>query len=68
MMGAGPLLQCYAYFLIAGCWTRFVSPSFATMTEKVQQAEGQLLDAHVRLRGSHAAPSTPALRAHPPHS
>lgn len=35
-MGAGPLVQCYTYFLVAGCWTRFVSPSFATMTERVQ--------------------------------
>ena len=35
MMGGGPLLYCYTYFAIAGWWARFVSPSFATMTEKV---------------------------------
>ena len=49
MMGVKPLLQCYGYFFIAGSWTRYVSPSFATMTEDVQQAEGTLLDGHTRL-------------------
>lgn len=51
MMGTSPLLQCYGYFFAAGMWTRFVSPSFATMTEAVQQAEGTLLDGHTRLHG-----------------
>ena len=49
MMGGQQLVQCYTYFFVAGCWTRFVSPSFATMTERVQQAEGTLLDSHSRV-------------------
>lgn len=49
MMGTQPLLHCYGYFLLAGSWARFVSPSFATMTEAVQQAEGNLLDSHTRM-------------------
>ena len=49
MMGAKPLLACYGYFLLAGSWTRYVSPSFATMTERVQAAEGTLLDGHTRI-------------------
>ena len=30
MMGGGQLLQCYAYFLLAGSWARFVGPAIAS--------------------------------------
>ena len=49
MMGGQQLVQCYTYFFVAGCWTRFVHPSFATMSAAAQRAEGQLLAGHTRL-------------------
>ena len=39
MMGKGPLMRCYGYFLFAGSWSRFVAPAFATMTEHCQQVQ-----------------------------
>ena len=35
-MGGRQLAQCYAYFFAAGCWTRFVGPSFSTMSAAKQ--------------------------------
>ena len=49
MMGGRQLAQCYAYFVFAGCWARFVGPSFATMSADVQLAEGTLAAGHARL-------------------
>ena len=49
LMGGKQLAQCYAYFFAAGCWTRFVGPSFATSSAAKQRAEGQLLAGHTRL-------------------
>ena len=49
MMGGRQLAQCYAYFVVAGCWARFVGPSFATMSADVQLAEGTLAAGHARL-------------------
>jgi len=49
LMGGKQLVQCYAYFFAAGCWTRFVGPSFATSSAAKQRAEGRLLAGHTRL-------------------
>ena len=68
MMGVKPLLQCYGYFFIAGSWTRYVSPSFATMTEDVQQAEGTLLDGHTRLHSYAEEVTTPTPHTALPHA
>ena len=49
LMGGKQLAKCYAYFFAAGCWTRFVGPSFATSSAAKERAEGQLLAGHARL-------------------
>lgn len=49
MMGPGQLVRCYSFFIAAGCWTRFVGPSIATMTTTVAAAEAELLGQHSHL-------------------
>jgi ATP-binding cassette, subfamily D (ALD), peroxisomal long-chain fatty acid import protein len=49
LMGGKQLAKCYAYFFAAGCWTRFVGPSFASSSAAKERAEGQLLATHTRL-------------------
>ena len=49
MMGPAQLVQCYAFFAAAGCWTRFAGPSIATMTTTVSEAEAELLGQHTHL-------------------
>lgn len=49
MMGSSQLLQCYAFFAVAGSWTRLVAPSFATLASDVQAADGALLAHRSRL-------------------
>ena len=49
MMGGAQLAQCYSFFLLAGTWTRFVTPAIATMTASVSAAEGKLLEHHARV-------------------
>ena len=49
MMGGRQLAQCYAFFAVAGSWTRFAGPSIASMTANVQAAEGELLAEHAQL-------------------
>lgn len=50
MMGGAQLAQCYLFFGLAGTWTRFVGPSFATLSADVAKAEGEAVKHHARVR------------------